>query len=143
MSPKLKYFLTARNVITDSDTKEPSALGVFEVIILPATLDTYVYSFFVLGRIELGMTGIVNSSVRVVLFDPTGKELRSELVKGSGLNAAYGINFPVGFYYIPFSLVGKYALEVSVNVNDGEFVKLGEPYHFDVVRLNATQDGRQ
>jgi hypothetical protein len=136
MKPELKYMLLSRDVITDDVTKEKSAIRIFDTIFIPkGWAKPYFYSFYCMGRIFLGTTGLVKSTIKATICDPTGKEIRTISTLEGTFNADYAINFSPLLFAIPFDQEGRYSIQTSVNINGGEFVDVGERYYFQVSEI--------
>jgi hypothetical protein len=134
MKPELRHLFLSRDVITDSISKEISAIRIFDTVVIPkGWVKPYFYSFYCVGRVFLNTTGMVKSITRVKICDPTGQEIRTVPTSEGLFNAEYGINFTLLVFAIPFSQEGKYTLQASTNINGGEFVDIGEPHYLHAV----------
>lgn len=135
MQPTFQYLLLSRDVIGDIDTREASAIRIFDHIFIPKDQSSVVYSFHVLGRINLNATGIVSSEIKLKIKDPSGGEVSTISMDGKDINAEVGLNIHGIFSLVIFKQEGKYSIETQVNINGGEFMKVEPPLIFWVDKI--------
>lgn len=135
MNPELQYLVTARDIVIDVNNGELVLIRIFDTIFIPKGLEVAIYTFNVGGRIFLNATGMVTSQVKIRLLDPDDQEIRTEVLNGVKVNATIGVNINAQFFLIPFKKEGKYFLEVSVNVDGSDFMKIGSPAYFWVKKI--------
>ena len=130
MNPKLDYLFFARDVITDSVSQEVSALRLFDTLYIYKGQTSLVYSPYIVGKLNLNGTGTVKSETKLRMLDPDGMEVKTISIKGDNLLADKSITLRGIFWLAVFTKVGRYSVEASVSVNDGQFVRVGEPIYF-------------
>ena len=136
MKPTLGYLILARDVITDAASKEMSAIRIFDTLFILKGQNSLVYTLSVLGRLYLNIGGMVpNVQIRMKLFDPTGIEMRTELLTASNVNTEFGLNLNCKFWLILFQLEGRYSIEISVSTDGINFIDLQSPMYFQVKKL--------
>jgi hypothetical protein len=136
MNPEIKYLILGQDVVIDVTTKEVSIIRIFDNIFVPKESKwPYFYTFYCAGRVDLHRSDMVRSEILVKLLDPSNREMRAIPLQGT-FNGGFGINFSPIFLVIPFEREGKYSIQVSIKINDGNFTDVGAPVSFNVRQLN-------
>ena len=137
MEPTLQYLIPTRDVAfaPPVGAGELILIRPFDTIyILKGTTFT-VYNFYAVCRIFLHSTGLVSSEVKIKLLNPKGEEFRVATVSNPAISGELGLNVPAYFAQVKFEEEGTYSLSVEVNINGGEFKKVGSLAYFLVKKL--------
>ena len=138
MKPTLGYLILSRNTITDQDTREMSAIGIYDNLYIPKGQESLVYSVFCIGRVYLNTASAIIPSVKfkVKLSDPLGSEMKTVDLTATNVNTDYGINLDCKFWLTLFKLEGRHRIDISVSTDEAEFVDLLSPTYFQVKKLS-------
>jgi hypothetical protein len=68
--------------------------------------------------------GLLISSAKIKISDPDNVEIRTELLSGEGINAELGVNISAKFFLVEFKKEGRHSVEVSVNIDGGDFISI-------------------
>jgi hypothetical protein len=133
MKPKLDFLILARDIITDTASNETSAIKIFDTLFILKGQTSLIYSLAVLGRVYLNSTGIIpNLQCKLKLSDPTGAEIRTEILSAGTINAEIGVNLSARFLLVLFQLEGRHKIDVSISTNGVDFIDLESPTYFQV-----------
>jgi glutamine cyclotransferase len=137
MKPTLGYLILARDIIRDDETKEMSAIRIFDTLFIPKGQRTLTYNLVLLGRVYFNDTGIYPAvQVKVRISDPQGKEIHAEVLTGENIHAEYGMNISARIWLLQFRMEGKYIINTSVSTNKVDFVDTGSVSYFKVEQLH-------
>ena len=137
--PTLQYLIPVRDVAyaPPAPNGEIILIRPFDTVLIPKGEKSVTYSFYVVGRVFLNTTGLVNAKFKVKLLDIDGKEvIPTSLLPIQNASAELGINIQAYLSQPKFEKIDKYSIEVEVSIGDGEFKKIGSPAYFQVKELS-------
>lgn len=130
MAIELSYLIAANKVIRDENTKNPTFVDVYTIILIPKNLDSTFQSFTIAGRLLGVPAGMLSLLVKVVHED--GETIASEALSGhlEEGDAYITAIFPP----IKFNKIGRHYLRVILE--DKELEDKGH-FYIDVQKQTS------